>query len=100
MLSILAAQTSGAGAKKPDSKVTKCSTWSGPAARRLRISRVMTNRIEGYQPKGITIKQILTLSEMDREEAVVQAGSRRSLDSRKCTDASQISEGIVIFCPM
>ena len=78
-------------------KSTKSSTWPAPAAQRPRISRVITNRIEDYQPKGITIKPILTLSELDKED---RPRSRRSLDSRKHTDASQISEGIVIFCPM
>jgi hypothetical protein len=70
---LTAVQTSGAGAKKPDSKITKSSTWPARAARRSRTSRVITNRIEGYQPKGITIKPILTLSELDKEEVAVQA---------------------------
>jgi len=34
---------------------------------------MITNRIDGYQPKGITIKPILTLSELDRDEVAIQA---------------------------
>src|SRR5262245_5159070 len=48
-------------AYRKDSKVRKSSTSPAPAAHRSRIRSVITNRIEGYQPKGITIKPILTL---------------------------------------
>ena len=70
---LTAVQTSGARCQEAGFKNYEVSTWPAPAARRLRTSRVITNRIEGYQPKGITIKPILTLSELDKEEVAVQA---------------------------